>query len=186
MLGGARTVKLDLETTTFANDQVNFSVSPVDSIASYRSSDGANGNVLLTYDGNGAGLNVDFTGEDAVIIRFSAFDKANGNNLPATVTLTDTSNNTFSLLQNLTIAINPVTDAPVDLTFLLSAYSGAGVNLAHIKSAKVDFAANVAHDFSMQFIVATTVPEPTTFLAALTALPLLGFVAYRKRHPKVA
>lgn len=186
VLGGARTVKLDLQLSTFATDQVNFTVSPTDSIASYRSSDGADGNLLLTYDGNGAGLDVDFTGEQVIIVRFSAFDRANSNNLPVTVTLTDTSNNTFSLLQNLTVAINPVTDPPVDLGFLLSAYSGAGVNLAHIKSAKVDFTANIAHDFSMQFIVATTVPEPTTFLAALSALPLLGFVAYRKRHPKVA
>ncbi len=144
-------------------------------ILDYSSTSGAIGDWNLLYDANGAGLNANFTSIDDIILDFARFDFANGQPLPALVTLFDGSN-VAVLSQSL------IVQGPQALHFALTNFAGIDfLDLAHIQSVAVFLDPGLAADFRLSSI--TGVPAPGSL--ALLAVGSLAVAGGRRRRDSI-
>lgn len=177
-IGGRREGTLTATSlNTPGSDFVNYRIAS--SEANYGSTNGAVGNLALFYNGGGS-LGADLSGDIGLRIVFTAFDRANGNDLPVTVTLNDGVDH--SLTQTLTAP------GAQQVFFTYGSFSGGAITLGSINSIRVLFDGNLSHEFNFNLLASETAPEPASFglVAFVCALALVGHKRLgwmRKRSP---
>jgi len=135
----------------------------------YISGNGVVGTMTLTYDANGAGLNAQLGLIDTILLNFVDGDYSATRNIPVTITITASNNQTGSLTQTLAVE-----QSPYVMEFAIASFSNlGGLNLASntVKSLQMHFAPiATSADFTLASI--QVVPEPSSY-----ALAIIGAVA---------
>ena len=137
----------------------------------------------VKWDSNGAGLGgVDITdGGGSPLIAFNYDTDPTGENgqVCYTLTLVDTLDNSFS--KTILSAVNSNNGA-VGI-FHLNLFSAAGVDLTSINTIMFDVEAKFfGADTNVQFLRSTAIPEPSSFVIALTGLGIAGVYFRRRRN----
>lgn len=139
----------------------------------FASTAGAEGSLGLLYDSQGAGLNLDFSGEEQIVLPFLLFDSANNAPMPVTVSVTDGSGTTASLTRMLT------TPGAQFVIFEFDQFTrGITFDFADVDAIEIEFDAAMATDFRVGAI-STVIPAPGAL--AVFGLGLLGARRRRRR-----
>lgn len=139
------------------------------------------GNVKWNSNGNGLG-GVDITdGGASPIIAFNYDTDPTGENgnVCYKLTLVDTSNNSFDV----TIVSTATSASGAVGVFSLNLFSAGGVDLTSINLIMFDVEAKAfGADTNVQFLRSTAIPEPSSFVIALTGLGIAGVYFRRRRN----
>jgi len=141
----------------------------------YASTPSTGGSTLsLTYDGAGAGLPADLSGDDQVSVDFSALNLA-GSPLPVTLTLEDSLAGSATLSQSLTV------DGPQTLDLLLSGLVGS-VDLTSVTSISLGFELQPNQSAVLNSISSSAIPAPEPGTLGICGLFGTFCLAARRRR----
>lgn len=142
-------------------------------VMDYSSSSGAEGDWNLLYDGDGAGLNADFSNMTEIAVAFDLFDYANNQDMPVTVSISDGNS-----LASLSLSLDHA--GPQTLHFSFSDFDGIGqVDMSSIQGVAVFLEPVLATDFRIGSI--GVIPTPGSMaLLAMGSFALAG--GRRRRH----
>lgn len=171
VLGGDRRFTVEAQGLAVPGlDAITLAVFPPVGILDYGSSGGADGRLLLEYEGDSGNLDVDLSGQTAIEIVFTLFDFANNVPLEIMVMLDD-GTNTASGIASLTVP------AAQTLQMSFAGFSGIGaLDLSSIDSITIEFDPGRSADFRVDEIRVIPVPP------ALGLLALAGLATRRRRY----
>jgi hypothetical protein len=167
VVGGVRATAITATMAT-STDHVAVQVVPSpSSIFDYSSDSAADGKVSLLYNGGVGGMNADLVQgiNNAITIRFLNYDFPGSTPLPVTLTVSD-GTTTKTVAENYS-QLSPPAGL---LAFNFSDPGFSGIDFTAVKSLKFEFDPVEAADFRLNFISATSVPEPSPALLGLVAL----------------
>lgn len=179
VVGGSRFVEIKkLSGLAGSTRNVTGKVDAANGELAYISGNGVTGTLRLSYDANGAGLNVQLASIDVLLLNFVDGDYGPTRTIPVTMTITAANNATGSLTQTL------ATEGPNIVEFPIASFSNlGGLNLAvnTVKKVEILFAPTATSaDFTLGTI--QVVPEPSTYAMTFAGLACGGLAFWRRRR----